>query len=319
MKRNLVLACAAATAVLAAPANAEKFNANKILFDDVTASVEITTATGPAIDVAVRQGKDYHKIDVSLQNGVVVVKGEPWKDEEPYDCCNTRIRRTFDARHDRQPGTGPGVDEGLFAAYPTIVVSVPAASNVSFVDARMKLKMATITGALNLDACYVYGEAGGAGEAVVGMLSGSRLVMGDVGSGLEVDLSGDADFKAGRAATVDVDIAGPGDVILGDIDGMLDVSIAGSGTVRNTRLEGPLTARIAGSGAVLVGAGRADKLRATIDGSGTVLVSGVAVDPDLRLYGSAEVRLGAVRGRINHQGSGEVYVADKLVPKDAAR
>lgn len=315
MKNVLVLALAAVAVAAAAPANAEKFNANKILFNDITGSVEIAVGVGPAIDVAVRQGRDYHKIDVSLQNGVVVLKGEPWKDDEPADCCNTRIRRTFDARQDRQPGTGPAVDEGLFSAYPTIVVTLPAASNVSFVDARMKLKMATITGALNLDACYVHGEAGGAGEAVVGMLSGSRLVMGDVGAGLEVDLSGDADFRAGKSASVDVDIAGPGDVILGDVDGMLDVSIAGSGTVRNTRLEGPLTARIAGSGAVLVGAGRADKLRATIDGSGMVLVAGVAVDPDLRLAGSAQVRLGAIRGRINHQGSGEVYVADKLVPK----
>lgn len=319
MKFHRVLASAGALAAAAVPASAEKFNANKIMFDDITASVEIATAAGSTIDVAVRQGKTYHKVDVSLQNGVVVVKGEPWKEEEPYDCCNTRIRRTFDARHDRLPGTGPAVDGTLFAEHPTIVVSLPVASDVSFVDARMQLKMASITGALNLDACYVYGEAGGAGSAVVGMLSGSRLVMGDVGSGLEVDLSGDADFKAGRAASVDVDIAGSGDVILGDIDGMLDVSIAGSGSVRNTRLEGPLTARIAGSGAVLVGAGRAEKLRATIDGSGTVLMSGVAVDPDLRLYGSAEVRLGAVRGRINHQGSGQVYVADKLAPKDAAR
>lgn len=310
-----ILVSMTAAAALIAPASAEKFNANKILFEDVTGSIEIATAPGPAIDVAVRQGKDYHKVDVALENGVVVVKGERWKEEEAHDCCNTRIRRSFDARQDRQPGTGPGVDDGLFAAYPTLVVSIPAGSDVSFVDGRMKLKMPTISGALNLDACYVYGEAGGAGSAVVGMLSGSRLVMGDVGSGLEVDLSGDADFKAGKAASVDVDIAGSGDVILGDIDGMLDVSIAGSGSVRNTRLEGPLTARIAGSGAVLVGSGRADKLRATIDGSGTVLMSGVAVDPDLRLYGSAEVRLGAVRGRINHQGSGEVYVAEKLVAK----
>lgn len=319
MNLKFALAIVTAAAALAASASAEKFNAGKIVFDDVTATVEITQATTPGIDVVIRQGKDYHKIDIAAKDGVVTVKGEPWKEEAPYDCCNTRIIRTFDARQDRKATTGAPVDEDLFSRRPTIVVSVPKDADVSFIDARMKLNMASITGALNLDACYVYGQAGDAGSAVVGMLSGSRLIMGNVGSGLEVDLSGDADFKAGRAATVDVDIAGTGDVILGEVDGMLDVSIAGSGSVRNAKLDGPLTVRIAGSGAVLVGAGVADKLKATIDGSGTVLVDGQAVDPQLRLYGSSEVRLGSVKGRIQHAGSGEIYVGGKLVPAASLR
>lgn len=317
MTVKLVLSSAAAAFALMGAASAEKFNAGAVRFENVTGTVEITTATAPGIDVSIRQGKDYHKIDVALVNGVVVLKGEPWKEEAPYDCCNTRISRTFDPMHGRRAVTGAPPEDDLFARRPTVVVALPRATDVSFVDARMKLTMASITGDLDLDGCYVRGTAGNAGSAVVGLTSGSRLEMGDVGAGLEVDLSGDADFRAGKAATVDVDIAGPGDVILGDVDGMLDVSIAGSGTVRNTRLDGPLTARIAGSGAVLVGAGVADKLRATIDGSGVVSIDGQAVEPELRLHGSAEVRMASVKGRIVRSGQGEVYVAGKLQPKPA--
>ena len=61
---------------------------------------------------------------------------------------------------------------------------------------------------------------------------------------------------------------------------------------------------------------RADKLKAIIDGSGGVEFGGTAVQPELKLFGSAEVRMGAVSGRITRAGGGDVYVADKLVPKE---
>ena len=193
---------------------------------------------------------------------------------------------------------------------------MPFQGDVDFVDARIKLNMDRLDGALSLDACYAYGEVGDVDSAVIGLVHGSRLVMGNVDAGLEIDMSGDTDLMVGNASMVDVDIAGPGDVILGNIDGMLDVSIAGSGLVRSTRLNGPLTARIAGSGAVAVKAGRADRLRATIDGSGGVYFSGTATQPELRLSGSSEVKMDAVNGRIIHHGSGHVYVNDRRFNAD---
>lgn len=318
MSARLVIFAAIGAALAAGPAAAERFSARNVQFLDVTGSIEIvTTAAGEEIEVVISQGKTHRPLNLSIDEaGLVTVKGEKWKEEDNRDCCNERIRRTFEARHGRTASTGAAVDEDFFSDYPTIKVTMPRAGDVAFVDARMKLKMDSIDGALNLDACYAYGETGDAGEAVIGVLSGSRLVVGNVGSGLEIDVSGDADVMTGNAASVDVDIAGAGDVILGDIDGMLDISIAGSGTVRSTRLEGPLTARIAGSGAVAVKAGRADRLKAVIDGSGLVYFDGAAVEPDLKLYGSAEVRLGALSGRLTRAGSGEVYVAGKLVERN---
>lgn len=316
MGSRLIFALLAA-AFAAGPADAASFTADKLNLVDVTGTVEIVSSSATdEIDVTIRQGKTYHRLLVSEDEGVVTLKGEKWREEETRDCCNYRITRTFDARKDRKLTTGAPVDEKFFADYPAITITMPRRGDVSFVDARVKLKMDDIDGALDLDACYVYGEAGDAGSAVIGVVEGSRLVMGDIGSGLEIDVSGDADVKTGSAASVDVDIAGTGDVILGDIDGMLDVSIAGSGSVRSTRLDGPLTARIAGSGAVAVKEGRADKLKAIIDGSGGVFFEGTAVRPILKLFGSSEVQMGAVEGRITRAGGGEVYVGGKLIERE---
>ncbi|MGE0410230.1 MAG: DUF2807 domain-containing protein [Amphiplicatus sp.] len=314
---TLKVALIAALALAAGPAAAERFTADKVLFQDVTGAVEIvTTAAGDEVDVVIAQGKTHHPIIATLdKNGLLTVKGEKWKEEEIRDCCNERITRTFHPRQGREASSGEKLDEDFFADYPTITVTMPRRGDVAFIDARMKLKMDSIDGKLDLDACYVYGEAGDAGEAVIGVLSGSRLVAGNIGSGLEIDVSGDADVKVGTAASVDVDIAGTGDVVLGDIEGMLDITIAGSGTVRGTRLDGPLMVRIAGSGAVSVKEGRADRLKAIIDGSGAIFFDGLAIQPDLKLYGSAEVRLGSLSGRLIRAGGGEVYVAGKLVER----
>ncbi len=312
----IVAGAAAASATAGSDAAAERFKADRIVFEDVTGSIEIVTNGGEEIDVVVAQGKTYSKIEVSLDDdGMLAVKGEPWKEEERRDCCNDRIRRTVNLRKDRALSSGPAPDDDFFTDYPTIKVTMPRAADVSFVDARMKIEMGDLAGSLNLDACYAYGEIGDVEEAVVGVVAGSRLVIGDVLAALELDLSGDADVLAGDAAIADIDIAGPGDVVVGSVDGMLDVSIAGSGNVRASRLEGPMTVRIAGSGGVSVKSGRAEGLRATIDGSGGVFFEGGVAKADLRLFGSPEVRMGSLSGPLKHAGGGEVYVGDKRVEK----
>lgn len=113
----------------------------------------------------------------------------------------------------------------------------------------------------------------------------------------------------------DIDIAGPGTATIGAVDGMADISIAGSGVARTGRIDGPLTVRIAGSGVAIAQGGRADEMTVTIDGSGEAVLEGVAVNPELRLYGSSIVRLGSVEGRITRHGMGEVYVGDRLVAR----
>ncbi len=302
----------------AADASAARYTASKVLFQDVTGEVKITTTAGDDIEVTIRQGKTHRTVTATIVNGELVIAGERWREEETKDCCNNRIRRVENLQRDRVAAVNaPATDRNsFFADYPVIEVSLPRKNDVTFVDARIKLGVVgAIDGRLTLDACYVHGETGDLGEAAIGVISGSRLAIGDVKSMLELDVSGDADVTGGSAAMADIDIAGPGDVMIGAVDGMLDVSIAGSGQVRAARIDGPMTVRIAGSGAVAVQGGKADKLTVTIDGSGGVFHEGAAVAPTLRLYGSPTVRLGSVTGRVTRHGHGEVYVSGKLLEK----
>jgi len=308
-----VFIAAAGAAALGAAAQAETYEARSVSFRDITGTVEIKTTSGDEIDIAIRQGKTYRQVRLEEKDGVLTVAMDPWREPDHWNCCDKRITRDESLRKDRKATTGEPLDEALFADYPTIEVSMPVYGDVDFTDARIKLAMERLAGSLKLDSCYVYGETGDVDEAVVNLVHGSRLVMGNVKAGFQIDISGDADLRAGDAAMVDIDMAGPGDVILGDIAGMLDVSIAGSGLVRAMHLDGPLTARIAGSGAIAVKGGRADRLRAFIDGSGGIFFRGDVVQPDLRLYGSSEVRMDSVNGRITRHGGGSVYVGGKKI------
>lgn len=309
------VALAASAIALIGVSGAETFSASDVLFRDITGVIDIKTTSGDEIDIVITQGGTYAPITVEEIDGVVTITGEPWKDDGEKDCCDDRITRDFSPREGRTLTDGEPLDEGLFAAYPTIEISMPFEGDVEFIDARIQLALERLGGSLKLDACYVYGETSDVEEAVIGLVHGSRLVMGKVNGGLEIDISGDADLRVGDASMVDVDIAGPGDVIFGDIDGMLDVSIAGSGLVRTTRMDGPMTVRIAGSGAVVVKAGRTDKLRTFIDGSGGVFFGGAVTRPELKLYGSSEVHMDSVNGRIVRHGGGSVYVSGAKVDK----
>ena len=317
MRTIIVLSAAALAGLWSANAEAARYTASKVSFQDITGDVVITTTGGEDVEVNVRQGAVYHPVSVKLIDGEVVLTGERWRDEEGRNCCDNRINRTENLQRDRVAAAEKPDPDAVAAAflkeYPVIEVSMPRKGDVSFVDARIKLSMGALDGRLMLDACYVYGETGDLGQATIGVISGSRLAIGNVKSGLELDVSGKAAITGGSAAMADIDIAGPGDVMIGAVDGMLDVSIAGSGLARVARVDGPMTVRIAGSGSTSVQGGKADKLTVTIDGSGGVFHEGSAVSPTLRFYGSPTVRLGSVDGRITRYGAGEVYVGDKLV------
>lgn len=317
MRALLGIIAAAAVFGIVADASAARYTASKVSFQDITGEVKITTTGGEDVEVNVRQGKVYHPITVKLVDGDLVVTGERWRDDETKDCCNDRIRRVENLQRDRVAAAGAKPEDKIsfFDEYPVIEVSMPRKNDVSFVDARIKLDMGAIDGRLMLDACYIYGETGDLGQATIGVISGSRLAIGNVKSMLELDVSGDAAVTGGSAAMADIDITGNGDVMIGAVDGMLDVSIAGSGLARAARIDGPMTVRIAGSGAVAVQGGKADRLTITIDGSGGVFHEGAAVAPTLRLYGSPTVRLGSVEGRITRHGYGELWVGGKLVAK----
>lgn len=314
--RKLAAFLAVFAALCADPALAARFNnVAKVSFQDITGAVVVTTTGGEDVELTIRQGKVYHTLTVKQEGEELIIAGEPTLEPDDRDCCNNRIRRTESLAIDRAaPAVKPSPD-AQFADYPVIEIALPRKNDLAFTDARIRLKMGALDGRLTLDACYVYGETEALGAATIGVIAGSRLALGDVKSMLELDISGDAQVFGGSAAMADIDIAGPGAATIGAVDGMVDISIAGSGAARIGRINGPMTVRIAGSGVAVAQGGRADKMIVTIDGSGEAVLEGVAVNPELRLYGSSIVRLGSVEGRITRHGMGEVYVGDKLAAR----
>lgn len=319
LKVSGIAAGAMSAVLIQSSAWAQSFEAKSVSIQDYTGSVEVVSrpvdGTDNNIRVEIRQGNSFQPVEVGLDGDVVVVSGVRWKEEDTRDCCNDRIRREFHPKADRKLSTGEPVKEDFFAEYPTLLVTVPLKSDVTIIDARIKLAMEDLDGKLDLHGCFVYGTTGDVDEAVVGLMGGSRLIMGDVDSGIEIDLSGDADLKLGTVSIADVDIAGPGDVVFDRVDGLLDISIAGSGVVRSDWLEGPMTIRVAGSGGAAIKDGRADRLKAIVDGSGGLLFNGTVRNPDLRLYGSSEVHLARIQGRVVHHGSGQLFVGGELREK----
>lgn len=311
MKAALALCVGAGASVSAAAAAV--YDADRLSIRDVTADVRIVTVAGDEMEVDIRQGTEFQTIKVAHDEEArtVTLQGEGWNDPEG-GCCDSRITREFDAAADRNRDPAE-VRREAFKKYPVITISMPRDGFAEFDDVRMLINMDDLAGGVVMDACYAYGEIGNLEEAAIGIVDGSRLVVGDVGADLEIDLSGDADIRIGDAGAVDVDVSGAGEAVLSQVEGMLDISIAGSGLVRAARLEGPLTARIAGSGDVYVQDGRADPVKAIIQGSGSVVFEGAVAGTDLRLSRSARVNFGSVRGKINKVGSGEVFVGGKPV------
>lgn len=314
--RKLAAVLAVLTALGADTALAARYNkVSKVSFQDITGSVTVTTTGGEDVELTIRQGKVYRTLTVKQAGGELIIAGEPPLDPDDRDCCNQRIRRTESLAIDRAAPVVEPSPDAAFADYPAIEIALPRKNDLSFTDARIRLKMGALDGRLVLEACYVYGETESLGAATIGVIAGSRLALGDVKSMLELDISGAAEVFGGSAAMADIDIAGPGAATIGAVDGMVDISIAGSGVARTGRIDGPMTVRIAGSGVAVAQGGRADKMTVTIDGSGETVLEGVAVNPELRLYGSSVVRIGSVEGRITRHGMGEVYVGDRLVAK----
>ncbi|MEM9170897.1 MAG: hypothetical protein AAGC56_14750 [Pseudomonadota bacterium] len=315
-------------------AAAERFEAQKIIVDGVVGAVIVETNNGSVIDVDLDEPAGPTITAALDEAGVLRIRG-PLADQGPRrpgacSCCDAdRALPVPSALLDEPPadpdaqaapsdaGEASAAGEADEAAgglndplAPTVRIAAPRAVDLTIVNAEVALDVADLDGDFVLDVCAVYGEVGSVENAVIDIGHASRLVVGNVGAFLNANVSGDADLLTGDLAEGDIAIAGPGDVTVGDVDGPLDISIAGRGVLQVARLLGALDARIAGPGRVAVQRGRADPMKATIDGRGEIDFAGTAVSPTLRLYGRSTVRVDSLVGDLDREGPGAVLVGD---------
>ncbi|MEZ5895949.1 MAG: DUF2807 domain-containing protein [Parvularculaceae bacterium] len=295
-------------------ARAAEFSAEKVTVSNVRAHLVIHTGSYDQVTVTIQQGKAYHRLRIEEVGGVLRITGDFQGVETQGHCCSGIIRRDFRSANTKSAGDGREVAATPASDFPVISITAPLSVDLEVFNSHLEVDADAIEGRLLLEACAIYGEFGALDQAVINLLPGSRLVIGDVKSLLELDMSGDASLVGGNVSMMDADIAGSGDVTVSSVTGMADISIAGSGRVRMAHITGPLTARIAGSGVVSAQSGTADPLKVLIDGSGGVYVQGQAQSPDLRLSESAEVRIGSVAGQLRRHGTGVVIVGGEELP-----
>nr|WP_295108239.1 DUF2807 domain-containing protein [uncultured Caulobacter sp.] len=135
--------------------------------------------------------------------------------------------------------------------------------------------VANIKGALKLDqAGSGDAKAGSAGSAEINLAGSGDISTQAISGDLEINIAGSGNVSSasiagkldgnimgsgnitvagGRARSVDVNVAGSGDVdFRGEAD-TVDVSVAGSGDVRIAKVNGPVKKHVAGSGDVIIG------------------------------------------------------------------
>ncbi|MGZ8370259.1 MAG: GIN domain-containing protein [Caulobacteraceae bacterium] len=90
----------------------------------------------------------------------------------------------------------------------------------------------------------VYIDIAGSGDVDIASMSGPLK--------MEVAGSGDVKVASGRASSIDVDVAGSGDLHFAGTAQSLDVSVMGSGDVSVGNVTGPINRSIMGSGSIYV-------------------------------------------------------------------
>lgn len=97
--------------------------------------------------------------------------------------------------------------------------------------------------------------AGGTGDLEANVGGSGSIVVASINGPADISIggSGDVTVRGGRAATMEVSIAGSGNVRFDGTASRLEASIAGSGDVRVAEVTGPVSRAIVGSGEVRVG------------------------------------------------------------------
>ena len=97
--------------------------------------------------------------------------------------------------------------------------------------------------------------AGGTGDLEASIGGSGSIVVAGVNGPAEVSIggSGDVTVRGGRATTLEVAVAGSGNVRFDGVAASLEASIAGSGDVRVAEVTGAVSRSIVGSGEVRIG------------------------------------------------------------------
>jgi len=108
--------------------------------------------------------------------------------------------------------------------------------------------------------------------------------------------------------SVELSIAGSGDITIGNIAGGISIEIAGSGEVKAQSVNGPVKIEVAGAGDITIDSGKATSFDVEIMGAGDIKFGGEANNPKVEMFGSGDVWIRSYTGSLSSEGGGEVRV-----------
>lgn len=185
----------------------------------------------------------------------------------------------------------------------TYKLTVPKGTKLSADHIIGEAKIGDIAGDIKVSGAALTAEIGLTKSADLRLAGSGHIKIADVAGALGAKIAGSGAIEAQNADSADASIAGSGTITLRDLKQGLAAAISGNGDITAASINGPLKVAIAGSGRVKIAAGRANPLKLSIMGSGELDFGGTAVDPEIAVMGSGDVKLGAYTGKLSSRGN----------------
>lgn len=335
---GLSFAFGAAAALMSAAAAQQpvKYDGvDAVIIKNFIGTVKIDVVNDADVALASRGGNAVYPVHIDHPGAVLTVSG----DENPD---KTRWWDEVDWRRHHERAF-----EIFLEDYPTLALSVPPGTNVSFDSAVTRLTAGDLGGAFSVRGGHVDGEIGDVATADIHIDGSGDLIVGDVAGALAVAIHGSGDLTAGAAGRLTASIHGSGDIFLGDVKGDVEANIYGSGDIRLgdlggafhlgshgsgdvktgavgngatveifgssglsiARIAGQTDVAINGSGDVRIADGRAENLRVRIRGSGDFDHQGLATNPDVVVNGSGDIYIRRHEGSVRARGDGDIVIS----------
>jgi hypothetical protein len=156
----------------------------------------------------------------------------------------------------------------------------------------------------------VFTDIGAARSVELSLAGCGDVKIADVTGLLDIASVGSGDVIAGASGSADVSVAGSGDVSIGAVVQKLDAAVAGSGNLAVASARGDVDVAIAGSGSASIAGGIMGDADVSIAGSGGVSLGGDVKKLDVSIAGSGDVDVKGKADSVeaNIMGSGDVTV-----------
>jgi hypothetical protein len=158
----------------------------------------------------------------------------------------------------------------------------------------------------------IYGQVRASESLDLSLAGCGEVQLEDVKGLLSASVSGSGDVRGHGAGEARISISGSGDVVLGAV-GALRTATSGSGNINVESVSGPIAAQLSGSGDLTVDHGAAPTVKISVAGSGNVRFGGSAGALSASVAGSGDVTVARVDGPVSRHvaGSGSVTVGGR--------